>query len=110
MELAIVGGLLVVGIAIVTSYSVGYDAALGKPKTEEHMRPGTRYAHGYGFTEVGPNGTQRRVAVLHNLESGWAEFCAPKEPIPAAQLIAVIGDDGRIRLQPAPETHIDVIT
>lgn len=109
LTLIIVMCLLAIGITIIVSYSVGYNTALGKPKMEEHMQPGTRYAHVYDFTEVAADGTLRRVALLHNLENGLAEFCTPQGPIPAAQLVAVKGNDGKIRLEPAPELRVDVI-
>ncbi|GEM_PF-5465630 len=99
-------GLGMTFIALVATYGEGHDTGVGKPKTEAHMKPGTRYAHIHNFVEVSADGSQQHVALLQNLNENVAEFCVLRHPLPAAQMVAAMGDDGEMHLQRSP---IDVL-
>lgn len=100
-------GIIIVAILLsmtaIIAYSMGGEASLGKPLPQELMKPGTRYAHIHNFVRVELGGTQERLALLYNVDGHRIEFCAPRQPLPGAQMIVAKDEIGDICLLPAPE-------
>lgn len=103
--LVIVMCLLVTGIAIIVSYSVGHNAGLGKPVPQEALPPGTTYAPLRFFG----NSSGARCLVLED-KNGAPWLCDIGDgPIPEGKtLIASVQGDGKVRLVPL-QPHLDTI-